>query len=174
MLQMFEEDPELVIVTSDEAHFHLNGNVNKQNFRSWSPMNPRQLHERPLHCDKVTVWAAVAKFGVIGPYFFEENGRSVTVNSARYVAIIRVFLLPALRRRRLNRFRIWFQQDGATAHTSREAMAELRRLFPGKLLSHRGDVPWPACSSDLSTCDFFCGDTSKEMCTSTSHEIFLS
>jgi len=25
MLQMFEEDPELVILTSDEAHFHLNG-----------------------------------------------------------------------------------------------------------------------------------------------------
>ena len=55
ILQMFEEDPELVIVTSNEAHFHLNGNVNKQNFPSWSPMNPRQLHERPLHCDKVTV-----------------------------------------------------------------------------------------------------------------------
>ena len=24
MLQIFEEDPELVILTSDEAHFHLN------------------------------------------------------------------------------------------------------------------------------------------------------
>ena len=72
MLQMFEEDPELVIVTSDEAHFHLNGNVNKQNFCSWSPMNPRQLHERPLYCDKVTVWAAVAKFGVIGRIFLRE------------------------------------------------------------------------------------------------------
>ena len=34
MLQMFEEHPELVIVKSDEAHFHLIGNVNKQNFRS--------------------------------------------------------------------------------------------------------------------------------------------
>ena len=151
MLQMFEEGPELVIVTSDEAHFHLNGNVNKQNFHYWSPMNPRQLHERPLHCDRVTVWAAVAKFGVIGPYFFEENGRSVTVNSARYVAMIRDFLVPALHRRRLNRFR----QDGATAHTSRKAMAELRRLLLGKLISHRGDVPWPACSPDLSPCDFF-------------------
>ena len=69
---MFEEDPELVIVTSDEAHFHLKGNVNKQNFRSWSPMNPRHLHERPLHCDKVTIWPAVAKFGVMGPYFLKR------------------------------------------------------------------------------------------------------
>ena len=171
MLQMFEEDPELVIVTSDEAHFHLNGNVNKQNFRYWSPMNPRQLHERTVHCDRVTVSAAVAKLGVIGPYFFEENGRSVTVNSARYVAMIRDFLVTALRRRRLNNFRIWFQQEGATAHTSREAMAELRRLFPGKLLSHRGDVPWPACSPDLSTCDFFVGIPQRKVYVDKSRDI---
>ena len=73
MLQMFEEDPELVILKSDEAHFHLNGSVNKQNFRYWSTINPRQVHEHPLHCDRVTVWAAVIKFGVIGAYFFQEN-----------------------------------------------------------------------------------------------------
>jgi len=67
---MFKEDPEIVILRSDKAHFHLNGSVNKQNFRYWSTINPRQVHEHPLHCDRVTVWAAVAKFGVIGPYFF--------------------------------------------------------------------------------------------------------
>jgi len=70
MLRMFEEDPELVILTSDEAHFHLNGSVNKQISRFWSTINPQQMHEHPLHCDRVTVWAAVAKFGVTGPYFF--------------------------------------------------------------------------------------------------------
>ena len=155
MLQMFKEDPELVILTSVEAHFHLNGSVNKQNFRYWSTINPRQVHEHPLHCDRVTVWAAVAKFRVIGAYFFEENGRSVTMNSTHYVVMIRNFLIPELCRCRLNQFRIWFQQDGATAHTSREAMAELRRLFPGKLISHRGDVSWPLCSPDLSPSNFF-------------------
>ena len=70
MLQMFEEDPKLVILTSDEAHFHLNGSVNKQNLCYWSTINPRQVHEHLLHCDRVTVWAAMAKFGVIQPYFF--------------------------------------------------------------------------------------------------------
>ena len=70
MLQMFKEDPDLVILTSDEAHFHLNGSVNKQNFRYWSMINPRQVHEQPLHCDRVTVWAVVAKFGLIGTHFF--------------------------------------------------------------------------------------------------------
>ena len=70
MLQMFEEDPELVILTSDKAHFHLNGSVNKQNLHYWLTTNPRQVHEHLLQCDRVTVWAAVAWFGVIGPYFF--------------------------------------------------------------------------------------------------------
>jgi len=32
MLQMFKEDPELVILTSEEAHFHLNGSVNNKTF----------------------------------------------------------------------------------------------------------------------------------------------
>jgi len=77
-------------------------------------------------------------------------------NSARYVVMIRNFLVPELRRRWLNQFWIWFQQDGASAQTSREAMAELRRLFPGKLISHRGDVPClPPPSPDQSPCDFF-------------------
>jgi len=40
MLQMFEEDPKLVILTSDVAHFRFNGSVNKQNFRYWSTINP--------------------------------------------------------------------------------------------------------------------------------------
>ena len=62
---------------SDEAHFHLSGFVNKQNFRYCSTTN---LHERPLHTSKVTVWCAISSFGIIGPYFFkDERERAVTV-----------------------------------------------------------------------------------------------
>lgn len=46
--------------------------VKKQNFRYWAQDNPRQLHERPLHSEKVTVWAAVSKSRVIGPYFLKK------------------------------------------------------------------------------------------------------
>jgi hypothetical protein len=39
----------------------------------------------------------VENFGVIGPYFFEgEDGRAVTVTSARYVETFRNFLTPEL------------------------------------------------------------------------------
>lgn len=50
---------------------------------------------------------------------------------------------------------IWFQQDGATAHTSRASMAVLREHFPERLISIRGDLEWPARSPDLTPCDFF-------------------
>ena len=77
---------------SDEAHFHLSGTVNKQYFRYWATNNPRQLHERPLHSPKVTVWCAVSQFGVIGPYLFEDGIWTVTVTSARYVVMLNIYL----------------------------------------------------------------------------------
>jgi hypothetical protein len=73
---------------SDEAHFHLSGFVNKQNFRYWSATNTMELHERPLHSYKVTVRCAIPSFGIIGPYFFEdEKEKAVTVTGPRYVHI---------------------------------------------------------------------------------------
>jgi hypothetical protein len=142
-----------VVLTSDEAHFHLSGYVNKQNFRYWARQNPRELHQRPLHSERVTVWCAVAQFGLIGPYFFEEEGRTVTVTCQRYVKMLRDFLQPRIND--LGNTPLWFQQDGATAHTANESRAVLRGMFPGRLISQRGDIAWPARSPDLSPCDYF-------------------
>uniref|UniRef100_A0A1Y1JZD5 DUF4817 domain-containing protein n=1 Tax=Photinus pyralis TaxID=7054 RepID=A0A1Y1JZD5_PHOPY len=143
-----------VVFFSDEAHFHLSGCVNKQNMRYWSETNPRELHQRPLHSDRVTVWCALSKNGIIGPYFFEENDRAVSVNSARYLTMIQEFFLHALDEMGVDED-VWFQQDGATAHTARRVMEFLRGRFPGRLISLRGDLDWPARSPDLAPCDFF-------------------
>ncbi|GFV44727.1 uncharacterized protein TNCV_3702 [Trichonephila clavipes] len=43
----------------DEAHFWLNGYVNKQNCRIWSEANPQVFVETPLHPEKRTVWCAL-------------------------------------------------------------------------------------------------------------------
>jgi hypothetical protein len=141
------------VLSSDEDHFHLSGCVNKQNFRYWEENNPRQLHERPLHSQRVTVWCAVADFRVIGPYFFEEGGETATVTSDRYVQMLRIFLEPKLNE--LGNSAVWFQQDGATAHTARGSMGVLREMFPGRLISLRGDIPWPTRSPDLAARGFF-------------------
>ncbi|GFU50370.1 hypothetical protein TNCV_4240771, partial [Trichonephila clavipes] len=55
----------------DEAHFWLNGYVNKQNCRIWSEANPQVYVETPLHPEKLTVWCALWAGGIIGPYFFK-------------------------------------------------------------------------------------------------------
>lgn len=156
--------PRSTFFSSDEAHFHLSGAVNKQNFRYSSDTNPRQLHERPLHSPKVTVWCAISKFGVIGPYFFEEDGRTTTVNAQRYVSMLETFFEPELEQLagEQDLGDIWFQQDGATAHTAIISMTKLREMFPARLVSLRGDLGWPARSPDLSICDFFLWGYLKE------------
>jgi hypothetical protein len=85
-----------VLIMSDETHFYLSGYVNKQNFRYWSDNNPKQLYEKPLHCEKVTVWCCVYTFGVIGQYLFEENNQAVTVDSERYCTMLQTFLATEL------------------------------------------------------------------------------
>ncbi|GFT82909.1 DUF4817 domain-containing protein [Trichonephila clavipes] len=80
------------ILFSDEAHFWLNGYVNKQNCRIWSEANPQVYVETPLHPEKLTVWCTLWAGGIIGPYFFKnDEGHNVTVNGDRYRAMITNF-----------------------------------------------------------------------------------
>ncbi|GFU36671.1 hypothetical protein TNCV_3311651 [Trichonephila clavipes] len=53
------------ILFSDEAHFWLNGYVNKQNCRIWSQANPQVYVETPLHPEKLTVWCALWAGGIL-------------------------------------------------------------------------------------------------------------
>ncbi|PNF37887.1 hypothetical protein B7P43_G07408 [Cryptotermes secundus] len=127
--------PDTLVFFSDEAHFHLSGYVNKQNKCYWNGNNPRELHERPHHSDKVTVWCALSRVGVIGP------------------EMIKNFFEPALEEMHIGN--VWFQQDGAMAHTARASITVLRAKFPGHLISLQGDILWAARSPDLTPCDFF-------------------
>ena len=89
LLKMLNDDGVInTVLMTDEAHFHLSGYVNKQNYRYWARENPQELHQHPLHSERLTVWCGIASFGVLGPYFYEDNeGAAVTVSSERYVAM---------------------------------------------------------------------------------------
>jgi hypothetical protein len=67
---------------TDEAWFHLSGYVNSQNSRYWATENPNELHEQPLHDQKIGVWCGVSATRIIGPIFFDS-----TVNTDVYLAI---------------------------------------------------------------------------------------
>ncbi|GFU18173.1 hypothetical protein TNCV_2033301 [Trichonephila clavipes] len=53
------------ILFSDEAHFWLNGYINKQNCRIWSEANPQVYVETPLHPEKLTVWCTLWAGGIL-------------------------------------------------------------------------------------------------------------
>ncbi|GFS57503.1 putative DD41D transposase [Trichonephila clavipes] len=67
------------ILFSDEAHFWLNGYVNKQNCRIWSEANPQVYVETPLHPEKLTVWCALSAGGI--ELCFQQDG--ATCHTAR-------------------------------------------------------------------------------------------
>jgi hypothetical protein len=123
LLDALQNDDFNHVLMTDEANFHLCGNVNSQHCRYWANENPREIQQQPLHSENVIVWCGVGSSGVIGPYFFEdEAGRAVRVNSARYTEMFRTFLEPELQKLGVETQTLWFQQDGATAHTARNAM----------------------------------------------------
>jgi hypothetical protein len=157
LLEKLNDDAAInALLITDKAHFHLSGYVNKQNYRYWAAENPQELNQRPLHSNKLTVWCGIASFGVLGPYFFEENeGAALTVTSECYIRMLFNSCEPQIRCRGIDLSSVWFQQYGTTAHTARPSMSVLREMFPQHVTSHGGDVPWPVHSPDLSTCDHF-------------------
>lgn len=144
-----EEIDRKFLMISDEAHFYLNKTVNKQNCRYYATENPQQIVEEPLHSERVTVWCGVAEWGIVGPYFFQG-----TINTERYLEMLKTFLIPELKKKRKFR-RTFFQQDGATCHTAKKTLDFLRKEFGTRLLSRNTEFPWPPRSPDLSVCDFF-------------------
>jgi hypothetical protein len=143
---------------TDEANFHLSGNVNSQNCHCQATENPRNIHQKPLHSENVIIWCGVASFGVIGPYFFEdEAGRAVTVNSDRYTEMLSTFLETELQRLGVETQTLWFQQEGATAHIARTAMRQLNEMFPARMFSRRGNTEWHARLPDLNAYNFLWG-----------------
>lgn len=154
--ERLEEDPNFgrKIIFSDEAHFWMNGYVNKQNCRIWDDANPHEVHQVAMHPQKVTVWCGFWAGGVIGPYFFENDvGEAITINGERYRTMLTDFFWPKLNDMEVDD--MWFQQDGATCHTADATMDILHERFEGMVISRRGDVNWPPRSCDLTPLDFF-------------------
>ena len=138
------------------AHFLLSGHVNSKNNIFWGTAPPEDVLQRPLHSTKCTAWVAISKHGIIGPFWFEdENGQSVTVNTERYLVVLRKFWAALGRHRGITRDEQWFQQDGATPHTSNNTLLWLRQRFGDRLISRRCDIEWAPHSLDLNPPDFY-------------------
>ncbi|GFW15136.1 putative DD41D transposase [Trichonephila clavipes] len=137
------------ILFGDEAHFWLNGYVNKQNCRIWSEANPQVYVETPLNPEKLFG----ALYGLVESFFKNDEGHNVTVNGDRYRAMITNFFIPELNNHDVQE--LWFLQDGATSHTARATIDLLKDTFGDRLISRFGPVNWPPRSCDLTPLDYF-------------------
>lgn len=140
---------------SDEAHFALNGYVNKQNFRHWGSRNPHICEVKPLHPQRITAWCAITGNGIAGPFWFTQ-----TVNAERYCAMLSEAFFPfAEQRSAVNSYH--FQQDGARPHRTQKVFDLLKNNFQDRIIGlgagdyTGGGIDWPPYSPDLNPCDFF-------------------
>jgi len=132
-------------IMSDEAWFHLSVHVHSQNTRYWAAENPHLVHEEPLQDQKIGVWCAMSGTRIIGPIFLNR-----TVNTEVYMNIFEEFCAQLTEEERKSFF---FQQDGATCHTSRVSLRRVHDVFSEERTVSK--TLWPPRSPDLTTCDYF-------------------
>ena len=79
------------------------------------------IHEEPLHSEKIGVWCGMSRRRIIGPNFFDA-----TITTAAYMGIFNTFV------NQLDDDELsigYFQQGGATSHSSHASMAEIQSFF---------------------------------------------
>lgn len=116
-------------------------------FSYWSKVNPDWVIEterRGLKGNQVMVWAGVIDHHTIGPYFFEAN-----VNGDNYLDMLQNFVIPELNELQIDSKTIWFQQNGASSHYTRNVRAFCDWIGRG------GSINWPARSPDHNPMDAF-------------------
>lgn len=142
------------IIFTDEAHFWLDGYVNRQNFRHWGTEKPELLRTKPLHPKKLTVWCGLSSMGIIGPIFIDTS-----ITSEVYHELLVDEVLPEIERREWSD--CYFQHDGAPPHTTRLNLGLLNEHFNSKVIARsfpemfNCGLAWPPYSPDLSPLDFF-------------------
>ena len=142
----------------DEANFYLNGEVCSENVRHYAPKGqpPRNfVYDIPNDRQKLNVWMGMIGNRLIGPVFVAGN-----LNQERYLDIIENTVVPKLTRwyrQQANGVirRVWFLQDGAGPHRSRQVHDRLQELFPGRVIGLGHRVEWPPRSPDLTPLDYF-------------------
>lgn len=97
---------------------------------------PQVMNKWPLHFEKVTMWSSTAIFEILDPYFFEEAGCTVIVNTQHCLELIENSLLAELLclGRDIDDKKLRLLQDWATSYIAQICTTLLRQMFPKRLL----------------------------------------
>ena len=93
---------------------------------------PNHYAEFSQGAKEVMVWVGVTRTVVVlDSHFIQRN-----LNTREYLRVVRYNVIQKdFRFHNINRYVMWWQQDGAPAHTSNETLRYLRGQFPGRLMS---------------------------------------
>lgn len=155
------EDPMFLqnIIWTDESKFSRQGIINRRNNHYWAQNNPYLTREHN-HQDHFSfnVFCLIMD-NRVAYQVYDEN-----LNGARYLEILRGFVrnflnaLPPC-----DRPNIWYQLDGAPAHSTTAVYHELTTLFEDRWIGRQGPWKWPPRSPDLTPLDFYLWGRVKEL-----------
>ena len=154
---LLEQPDEIIfdIIWDDEKWFQLDQHPNRQNVRYWAFSKPSAedivLDIKSQSVKKIMAFVIVVD-GQCVLYWHEEDGKPVPVNTDRYLEAVSEVLEELPLGPLQNRY--WWQQDGASCHTSKKTMAKLREIFGERIISRFANVNWPSHSPDLNPLDF--------------------
>ena len=118
------------IAFSDEATFHMNGQVNLHNSFIYGFENPKATVIQPMKSPLVTFWAMITfDYGILH-HVFEG-----TVNQHNYTDMLMEKVVPFIKPRRS----LLYQQDGAPAHFSLRARDALNESLPQRWIRRGSD-----------------------------------
>ena len=144
------------ILWSDEAYFHLSGDISTYHCRIWSDSKPTHYLTKPLHPKKLCAWVGFTEKLLLVPYIFDE-----TISSESYLDMLINHVRPQLARHRLLSKTI-FMQDGAPPHYANSVRNWLIETFSEDRVISRGcKITWPARSPDINPLDFWFWGTLK-------------
>jgi hypothetical protein len=94
ILERIDASPDFLcqVCFSEEAMFHVNGVVNRYDYRIWGSQNPHVTCELERGSPEVNVWTGLMHDKFIGQFFFSEK----TVTGRSYLNILELCALPQL------------------------------------------------------------------------------
>lgn len=140
-----------LVYFSDEKVFEEKTRPNRQTERYWCNVDPEIEDENRIQGGrKIMCWAGLID-GKVVLHWFDEGERE---NQHIYLNMLQTVAWPAVSNVATRRG-YWWQQDGATCHTTALVLDWLRDKFGDRIISNKSERRWPPKSPDLSPLDYW-------------------
>ena len=180
MLRILNANPSFLdlVIWTDEAIFKLDGQVRTNLLSYWGDGSNRKVYPKSRNHESVMVSVGLWRYGVIGPFFFEDlpklpptnkqrRGKKASkckdkdsVDSHKYLQLLQNSYMPEIEGQipmsdpEVSKD-VCFQLDGASIHTAKIVKDYLDEVFPLRWIGNGGDIHWPPNSPDLTPLGLF-------------------